>query len=154
MSRSAVEHAIDATIRLFSRRDRPTALFTVDSLMTQGALLGLRSMGLHIPHDVSLIGFDDFNLATFTDPQITVVAQPISEIGPLAGAPPRRPPERQWRGPAPDPFPHPADRARLGGAATPALTSPSCWNFPRMVLATQGDLCANPYVRSISHQIS
>ncbi len=29
----------------------------------------------------SLIGFDDFNLATFTDPQITVVSQPVSEIG-------------------------------------------------------------------------
>lgn len=84
LSRSAVEHAIDATIRLFSQRDRPTALFTVDSLMTQGALLGLRSMGLGIPHDVSLIGFDDFDLATFTDPQITVVAQPIAHIGPLA----------------------------------------------------------------------
>lgn len=84
MSRSAVEQAIDATIRLFSRRDRPSALFTVDSLMTQGALLGLRSMGLQIPHEVSLIGFDDFNLASFTDPQITVVAQPIAEIGPLA----------------------------------------------------------------------
>jgi LacI family transcriptional regulator len=84
ISRSTVEHAIEATIRLFSRRDRPTALFTVDSLMTQGALLALRSMGLSIPHDVSLVGFDDFNLATFTDPQITVVAQPTSEIGPLA----------------------------------------------------------------------
>jgi LacI family transcriptional regulator len=86
VSRSAVEHAIDATIRLFSRRDRPTALFTVDSLMTQGALLGLRSMGLAIPQDVALIGFDDFNLATFTDPQITVVAQPTAEIGPLAAS--------------------------------------------------------------------
>lgn len=84
ISRSTVEHAVEATIRQFSRRDRPTALFTVDSLMTQGALLALRSMGLSIPHDVSLVGFDDFNLATFTDPQITVVAQPISEIGPLA----------------------------------------------------------------------
>ena len=84
VSRSTVEHAIEATIRLFSRRSRPTALFTVDSLMTQGALLGLRSMGLTIPTDVSLIGFDDFDLATFTDPQITVVAQPISEIGPVA----------------------------------------------------------------------
>ncbi len=84
ISHSTVEHAIEATIRLFSRRDRPTALFTVDSLMTQGALLALRSMGLSIPHDVSLVGFDDFNLATFTDPQITVVAQPIAEIGPLA----------------------------------------------------------------------
>jgi LacI family transcriptional regulator len=84
VSRSTVEHAIEATIRLFSRRDRPTALFTVDSLMTQGALLALRSMGLSIPRDVSLVGFDDFNLATFTDPQITVVAQPIADIGPLA----------------------------------------------------------------------
>ena len=39
---------------------------------------------MSIPHDVSLVGFDDFDLATFTDPQITVVAQPIAEIGPLA----------------------------------------------------------------------
>src|SRR3954470_15196103 len=84
ISPSTVEHAIEATIRLFSRRDKPTALFTVDSLMTQGALLALRSMGLGIPRDVSLVGFDDFDLATFTDPQITVVAQPIAEIGPLA----------------------------------------------------------------------
>jgi LacI family transcriptional regulator len=49
--------------------------------MTQGALLAFRSMGLSIPNGVSLIGFDDFNLATFTDPQITVVSQPVSEIG-------------------------------------------------------------------------
>jgi LacI family transcriptional regulator len=35
---------------------------------------------------VSLIGFDDFNLATFTDPQITVISQPVSEIGRAAGA--------------------------------------------------------------------
>ena len=52
--------------------------------MTLGALLGLRSMGLAVPHDVSVVGFDDFNLATFTDPQITVVAQPVAQIGPLA----------------------------------------------------------------------
>lgn len=84
VSPSTIEHAIEATIRLFSQRKPPTALFTVDSLMTQGALLALRSMGLSVPKDVSLIGFDDFNLATFTDPQITVVAQPIAEIGPLA----------------------------------------------------------------------
>ncbi len=81
VSQSTVEHAVDATIRLFSQRTPPTALLTVDSLMTQGALLAFRSMGRSIPHDVSLIGFDDFDLATFTDPQITVVAQPVSEIG-------------------------------------------------------------------------
>lgn len=84
VSRSIVEYAIDATIRLFSQVDRPTALFTVDSLLTKGALLALRSMGLSIPHDVSLVGFDDFDLATFTDPQITVVSQPVNQIGALA----------------------------------------------------------------------
>lgn len=84
VSQSTVEYAIDATIRLFSQENRPTALFTVDSLMTKGALLALRSMGLSIPHDVSLVGFDDFDLATFTDPQITVVSQPVGQIGPLA----------------------------------------------------------------------
>ncbi|MCM2474449.1 LacI family transcriptional regulator [Rhizobium sp. CG5] len=81
VSQSTVEHAIDVTIRMFSRKNPPTALFTVDSLMTQGALLAFRSMGISIPHEVSLIGFDDFNLATFTDPQITVVSQPVSELG-------------------------------------------------------------------------
>lgn len=84
VSQSTVEHAIDATIRLFSQPERPTALFTLDSLMTTGALLALRSMGLSVPQDVSLVGFDDFDLATFTDPQITVVSQPVGQIGPLA----------------------------------------------------------------------
>lgn len=84
VSNSTVKDAIEATTRLFSQPERPTALFTVDSLMTTGALLALRSMGLSVPHDVSLIGFDDFDLATFTDPPITVVAQPVAQIGPLA----------------------------------------------------------------------
>lgn len=83
-ARSTVQDAIEATMRLFRRSIRPTALLTVDSIMTQGAMLGLRSLGLAIPQDVSLIGFDDFDLATFTEPPITVVAQPTAEIGRLA----------------------------------------------------------------------
>ncbi|AXC49237.1 LacI family transcriptional regulator [Paracoccus suum] len=81
VSQSTVESTIEAAIRLFSQPEPPTALLTVDSLMTTGALLALRSMGLSVPHDVSLIGFDDFDLATFTDPQITVVSQPVARIG-------------------------------------------------------------------------
>ena len=83
-ARSNVRHAIEATTALFQRIIRPTALMTMDSVMTQGALLALRALGLRIPEDVSLIGFDDFDLATFTDPPITVVAQPIGKIGPFA----------------------------------------------------------------------
>lgn len=83
-ARSTVQDAIEATVRLCRRRLPPSALLTVDSVMTQGALLGFRSLGLSMPHDISLIGFDDFDLATFTDPPITVVAQPMAEIGRLA----------------------------------------------------------------------
>jgi LacI family transcriptional regulator len=84
VARSTVRHAIEATVALCGGAGRPTAMITMDSVMTQGALLGLRSLGLRIPEDVSLIGFDDFDLATFTDPPITVIAQPTGEIGPLA----------------------------------------------------------------------
>lgn len=83
VSASTTKHAIDATVRLFSRTPAPTAIFTVDSLMTTGALIAFRNMGLSVPRDVSLVGFDDFDLATFIDPQITVVEQPIRKIGPL-----------------------------------------------------------------------
>lgn len=100
VARHSVDQAIDATIRLFDQAKPPTALFTMDSVMTTGALLALRSLGLAVPRDVSLAGFDDFDLAAFTDPQITVVAQPVGRLGPLAaemlldriggnGAPPR-----------------------------------------------------------------
>lgn len=84
VSRSTVDAAVDATIRLLRGRKAPTALFTVDSLLTQGALLAIRSLGMSIPDDISIVGFDDFDLATFVDPQITVVAQPVARIGPLA----------------------------------------------------------------------
>jgi len=69
ISRSTVEQAIEATIRLFSRRDRPTALFTVDRLDDPGRAPALRSMGLAIPRDVSVVGVRRFSIfATFTDP--------------------------------------------------------------------------------------
>lgn len=83
-SKSTISHAIDATIRLFHQENKPTAIFTTDSLMTKGALLALRTLGVKIPHEVSIIGFDDFDMATFSDPQITVLSQPVDKIGPLA----------------------------------------------------------------------
>ncbi|ODM46598.1 hypothetical protein A9320_25790 [Ruegeria sp. PBVC088] len=84
LSGSTTKHAVEAVIRLFRQTPAPTAVFTVDSLMTTGAMIALRSMGLRVRQDVSLVGFDDFDFATFTDPQITVISQPIEHIGPLA----------------------------------------------------------------------
>jgi LacI family transcriptional regulator len=84
MSKSNVGCAMDATTRLFGNSEPPTAIVTVDSIMTTGVVLALRSLGLSIPHDVSLIGFDDFDMASFTEPPISVVSQPVDQIGPAA----------------------------------------------------------------------
>lgn len=84
VSRSNVGCAMDTTTRLFGNSERPTAIVTVDSIMTTGVVLALRSLSLSVPHDVSLIGFDDFDMASFTEPPISVVSQPVDQIGPTA----------------------------------------------------------------------
>ncbi len=60
---------------------KPTAVIAVNFMMTAGALLVLRELGLSIPNDVSVIGFDDSPVATLLDPPLTVVAQSAYEMG-------------------------------------------------------------------------
>ena len=70
---------------LLSRRDRPTALFTANNFMTVGTLLAMRDLGLRAPDDVALVGFDDLDWTTLVEPAVTVVAQPVAELGRAAG---------------------------------------------------------------------
>lgn len=58
-----------------------TAIFASDSLMSMGALRTCHARGLRIGADIDLIGFDDLPVFTLTDPPLTVVDQPIAEIG-------------------------------------------------------------------------
>jgi LacI family transcriptional regulator len=70
---------------LLERRDRPSALFTANNLMTLGAVRALCDLGLHMPDDVALLGFDDTDWTTIVSPPLTVVAQPVYELGRVAG---------------------------------------------------------------------
>jgi LacI family transcriptional regulator len=70
---------------LLSRPDRPTAVFTANNFMTVGALLAMRDLGLRAPQDVALVGFDDLDWTTLVEPAVTVVAQPVTELGRAAG---------------------------------------------------------------------
>jgi LacI family transcriptional regulator len=70
-----------SALRLLERADRPSALFTVNNFMTAGALGAIRELGLRIPDDVALVGFDDLDWTTLVDPPISVVAQPVAELG-------------------------------------------------------------------------
>ena len=60
---------------------RPTAILAMSDAIAIGAIRGLRDRGLSIPADVSVVGFDDIELAEMTDPPLTTVHQPIRGKG-------------------------------------------------------------------------
>lgn len=60
---------------------RPTAIVASNNLMLIGAMHALRDVGLVVPTEMALVGFDDFDWADYFDPRLTVLAQPLDEIG-------------------------------------------------------------------------
>jgi len=60
---------------------RPDAIFCHSDIMALGAMSEAKIMGLRVPQDISLIGFDDIELSRYSDPQLTTVAQPRFNIG-------------------------------------------------------------------------
>ncbi len=73
--------AIRATGTLLDHGRQPTAVFCANDEMAIGALHAIRSAGLSVPRDMSLVGFDDVRYAEVTDPPLTTIAQPAEEIG-------------------------------------------------------------------------
>jgi LacI family repressor for deo operon, udp, cdd, tsx, nupC, and nupG len=76
-----IEGAIYATRDLLGHRVRPTAIFCANDEMAMGCIHAIKSAGLRVPHDVSVIGFDDIRYAAICDPPLTTVYQPAEEIG-------------------------------------------------------------------------
>src|SRR6266487_2933218 len=75
------ESGIHGVEQLLALDKPPTALFATNNLIGEMALSALRTKGLRVPKDISLLMFDDVPWASLTTPQITVVAQPISHLG-------------------------------------------------------------------------
>jgi LacI family transcriptional regulator len=63
---------------------RPTAIFAGNDLIALGALLAIRESGLRCPEDISIIGFDDLDLAETTNPSLTSVSQSGYQLGTTA----------------------------------------------------------------------
>ncbi len=61
-----------------------TAILAMSDAMAIGAIRGIHSLGLTVPGDVSVAGFDDIDLAASTDPPLTTVHQPVRRKGEAA----------------------------------------------------------------------
>lgn len=73
-----------AAQELLQRADPPTAIFACNDLMAVGAISAATELGFNVPDQLSIVGFDDVSLASYTNPPLTTVAQPMYNMGSLA----------------------------------------------------------------------
>lgn len=99
VGRKTEERATQDVARMLALSGRVTALFCTETDGVTGALRALRAAGLSCPRDVSLIGFDDSAWAAVMEPPLTMIEQPVHDLGAkaaqvlldtLEGAEPRR----------------------------------------------------------------
>ncbi|WP_274627241.1 LacI family DNA-binding transcriptional regulator [Arvimicrobium flavum] len=81
-----IEGGRDAARRLLEAtpEQRPQAIFALSDIMAIGLLHGIRELGLTIPEDVSVVGYDDIEFAAYTFPPLTTVRQPAADLGAAA----------------------------------------------------------------------
>lgn len=75
------ESGLAAAQQLLERADRPTAIFAASDAQAAGVLEAARLLGIKVPDDLSVVGFDDQLVARMTAPRLTTVRQPSEEMG-------------------------------------------------------------------------
>lgn len=78
------ESGYQATRQFMAQPNPPTAIFACNDLMAMGAINAAIKQGWPIPARLSVVGFDDIHLASYTNPLLTTVAQPKYEMGSIA----------------------------------------------------------------------
>ncbi len=86
---SLVEHGRDAAMEILGQwvpdSERPTAIFAQSDLLAAGAVIAARELGLRVPEDVSIAGFDGLDLPWLSPDVLTSVRQPLQEKGEALG---------------------------------------------------------------------
>lgn len=77
----SVESGHAAACTWLDRPAPPTAAFCFSDQMALGVLAACREHGLRVPHDFSVVGFDDLASSRYLSPPLTTIAQPMREIG-------------------------------------------------------------------------
>jgi LacI family transcriptional regulator len=76
--------ARDYARRLLAQKERPTAIFAANDVIAAGILTAAVELGIRVPEELSIVGYDDSRLAVDSDPPLTSVRQPLEEMGRLA----------------------------------------------------------------------
>lgn len=71
----------EAVREMLAREDRPTAVFAANDMSALGVIEMAQELGLNVPGDLSVIGFDDIPEAASSKPPLTTVAQPLHDLG-------------------------------------------------------------------------
>lgn len=74
-----------AAKEFFEGADIPTALYVTNYYMTLGAVMAIHELNIKVPQELSIIGFDYFELSDVIKPSLTVIEQPTSKMGEIAG---------------------------------------------------------------------
>jgi DNA-binding LacI/PurR family transcriptional regulator len=78
------EAALRAMDKLLALQNPPTAVCCYNDMSALGAMRSIHVHGLRVPEDISVTGFDDLFIATYTQPPLTTVRQPMRRMGRLA----------------------------------------------------------------------
>ena len=75
------QSGISAARQLLDRPDRPTAVFCISDVLAMGAIRAAGGLGIRVPEELSVVGFDDVEYATMMNPMLTTVSQPLYPLG-------------------------------------------------------------------------
>jgi LacI family transcriptional regulator len=76
-----VEEARKSIESLLNEKERPTAIFTSNNLVTLGAVSAMHDCNIEVPNEMSFLAFDDFEWLKLLRPAVSAVAQPVDQIG-------------------------------------------------------------------------
>jgi len=76
-----IEDGYQAAMQLLKLPARPTALIAINDLLAVGALRAAGDLGLHVPGDLSLVGYDDIHIAKYLVPRLTTVSKDSTRLG-------------------------------------------------------------------------
>ncbi|MEO5857878.1 MAG: LacI family DNA-binding transcriptional regulator [Pyrinomonadaceae bacterium] len=79
-----IEGGRRVALEMLAARWVPTAVIAANDLMAFGAISEFRRAGLDVPHDISVVGFDDIAFSPLIEPSLTTVHLPLKELGRLA----------------------------------------------------------------------